>query len=503
MGVTLNYGGIGLLDPTQDADLWARLNQYVDWGDFPELVAPDFTGTDDWRVVQFTGDYKVKLGRLYYPRSASSFAYAHFVIDEVTLNYIRKQAYTSSGLIPLPLEIGDQIGGPNGEGSAVSINMYMIPPRPLFQYDTPDGTGANLYLLTLVDERFWWWRKSTATGAASTWSSITSSLASALGITLTVGSIPAEYLTPPNDLLATKEYYLPPLLDAVAYSIGMRIVRNLDGTYLCQAPGDAFTTNATLLAAYGYLTTFGGAFCFAGNQPGSSSYFQDPPTNDLPAQVPDTFRMVVDEMDSRLLVGSFDPSSFCNKSYRCGADRLTYDVTLGEIEEQADFSGYEGIVAKPGFKIVHSTAAAWTNDGGSTNFSDTELTNLAFQMASDWYNWQLADQSRVLAGIVPWQGDGSVDVVEWEAYPVPRTYLFREPMNDLTNVVYHKTTAPTAPCIVINCGLDSSSSYYGSCCPSNFTVVDPSTWPGWDKTKIQVPAHDCNGCYFWITVGEC
>lgn len=100
-------------------------------------------------------DRPVKLGSLWWPADASRWAVGHFLVSKRRLSAILPRCFRR---VP-----GDPRRGPgfrpvaqplvlrgSRPADAVGALLYMLPPRPL------TALGNRLYLLTLVDDRFWW-----------------------------------------------------------------------------------------------------------------------------------------------------------------------------------------------------------------------------------------------------------------------------------------------------------------------------------------------------------
>ena len=171
-----------------------------------------------------TAPQLVKVGRLFWPWGASRFAYGHYLTTSDDLDDIRTVVYpTSTTLAAADLVLdGD-------DAVSVTAPMWMLPPRPLAQV----GSETGLWLLTLVDHRYYWWQQAATIAAQSTWANMYSAIGTALGVTITPDTIDADYLTPPADL-AGRYVAIPALLDGVAASVGQRIVRAFDGTVIAQ-----------------------------------------------------------------------------------------------------------------------------------------------------------------------------------------------------------------------------------------------------------------------------
>lgn len=397
---------------------------------FNDLNRPTWTGfNENWQSPEFGPTHNVKLGRLYWPRNASQYAIGRFLATEPELDLIRRKAYQpdSRGVVPLDLVIDD---GTN----SITTELYMLPPRPIFQWDgdpaTRSGevdTSTNLYLLTLVDERYWWWRKSAAITVSSgqSWETLYTAIGAALGITITVDTIPEAYMSPSQDL-TSKYDFLPTLLDAVAYSVGQRICRTLDGDVLAQNAEDGRLAAQSLWETLASDTMAGGDFRFD----------RVSPHQDLPALVPDRVRVTFPKHETTDEVGP------CAAD-RCATEAYAVDQTLAGLNS-TQWPWYNGVMVKSGTKTFHSTAVAWYS--GSTLQNSAELSALTVQLATDWYGWQkFGDQARVIAGIVEWTGEATNDYVEWETFPLMRTRVVREAINDLAQQVFHEGTSYSDP----------------------------------------------------------
>lgn len=235
----------------------------------------------------------IKIGSLWWPQGATRWATAHFLTTEKGLAAMRTAlGYDLPNFIlnPAPLILSDG-------NSTITANMWMLPPRPLFQNpmnpavsaqnntqpltkwllpisynnfpmdalgNTTEPPGEQLYLLTFVDDRYYWWSKTSTLSlnvGTTTWYNLINAIAADLGISITTDTISTDYGTPGDNFLPYLQF-LPVVLDLAAFAVGQRVVRALDGTVTLQSPETALTSVNTQLAAAPAPVMGGGMFAF-------------------------------------------------------------------------------------------------------------------------------------------------------------------------------------------------------------------------------------------------
>lgn len=275
--------------------LLALLERYIS----PKDIWDDFPAVEYLNALQPVLPYRdqrlrpIKIGSLWWPQGATRWAVGHFLGTESQLAAIRTAlGYSDAGftLGPSPLILSD---GTN----TIAADMWMLPPRPLFQNPmnpvlSPTNSvmpitkwllpisynslpldafgnstappGEQLYLLSFVDERYFWWQKTShvsLTIGTTTWANLISAIGTDLGKTITTDSISPDYGTPGDSFLAYLEF-LPVILDMAAFAIGQRVVRGLDGSVKLQNAGTALASVNTQLAAATSPLCGGGIFAF-------------------------------------------------------------------------------------------------------------------------------------------------------------------------------------------------------------------------------------------------
>ena len=187
----------------------------------------------------FRPEPKFELNTFRWPTGASRWAYGHFLAASSQVSSIAEKAYGQNGSFNLvDFKLGSETIQPGKDGTTigetVSTQVYVLAPVPLSQYISFDYD--QLYLLTIVDQRyFWWWKNmgDVAISSSTTWSSLYSTISSALGITFTNDTIDPAYLAP-STMFALPYEPIPRIFDAVAFNVGQRVVVSYDGTVKAQ-----------------------------------------------------------------------------------------------------------------------------------------------------------------------------------------------------------------------------------------------------------------------------
>jgi hypothetical protein len=427
----MTYGPCFIMTPTPDV-AWAvdAAMPLIDLYEFERSQYPEFEASH--RAFRPRQPCWPRLNRLHWPRGASAWASFHFLVDATDLGILRPMVYSQGKYTPLPLVLNDTT-------NSITAKMWMLPPRPIVQIP-----GLNdLSLVTLVDDRYFWWMQAAniaVTGGTTAWTDLYASIGAALGVTIAVDMIPAAYLKPSADFAASYEY-LPVLLDAVAMSCGQRIVRTLDGKVLAQNATTA-AANAKKQFAVNYRQQAGGQFAL------------DPlvQPSDLRALVPANVTATYPRSDSGVVGTDFTP--------------YTVSLTSLTLTEFRQVTGYNGA------KVFHSnTIAAWTGGGSPTN--DAELTALTAQLATDWYRWQLGKLDVKFAAVVPWVPEGLHDVSWVWSVGELSTHVSRGPWNDQVERIGVHGTDGAVDYSVVNLftGLPAITSITGDSGP-------PQTGPG-------------------------
>ena len=229
----ISYAGIQL--GVQDgpwAD-WVARNLDPSW--LPQWAERAYAGSRfaNLGLIAATPPGPLQVGRLsYHGWGASRPALGLYIVSDNQLQAIRSAVYQGGNYTAQPLTRTD------GKRTA-STNLWMLPARPLGQIAGANGPE----LLVLTDDRHWWYFSRAAisvTVGTTTWAQLFASIGTALGVNIQVDPIPSAYLKPPADLASWIDP-LPHLLDAACRSVGMRLIRQLDGTVRVISPSTAWS----------------------------------------------------------------------------------------------------------------------------------------------------------------------------------------------------------------------------------------------------------------------
>lgn len=362
----------------------------------------------------------VKPGSLWWPRGASRWAVAHALADNQMLAEIRAN-------VGMPKESGASTGDLvvwDGTTDYVGLTaaMYLLPPRPLAPPMLTSLAGPpnvhSFWLLTLVDERYWWWfRPVKIESRPASWADLFSTLAVALSITLTGDTdIPAVF-GQPTDRWVVREAPAGVLLDAAAECVGRRVVRRPDGTVRLERWDTAMALDdyqyTRLDAAYeiqeglpnpsGSGTVSGWVRTTDGRTKAGGRLVHADLGRAVPAELDCVFAASV--TGGQQAVVRVPLTAF--PSLLTGVFPVTgIDFPGGDVSGIASGFGstYAGVVSAVGRFLPDLLTSM---PGGA------DVSGAAYALASSWFGWQLADLAVVYAGAPNWRPSAANESVRW------------------------------------------------------------------------------------------
>lgn len=196
------------------------------------------------------------LNRMYWPCTwaAQRWAYMHVLASSDMVGQLNVSACDGGDYFALSL----QMGNPETGGDLIEFIVYMLPPTPLSGIRGLTGAVQSLYLLTLVDVRYFLNFENTgditsalfSSSSASTWNELFTYLVnqSPLLAGMTWDTISPQYLYPSKQMFNLPYEPLPQVLDAVAYNVGQKIMVSYNGTFSSVSYATAYTAYSQDLA---------------------------------------------------------------------------------------------------------------------------------------------------------------------------------------------------------------------------------------------------------------
>jgi len=306
-------------------------------------------------VPNYPSQPRPKINTLYWPTGATRWAQGLFLIDGENLTRINNAMATSGLYNKANTPQSFKMSTPEIGDDGLSSSLYMLPPRPVSPKNTP--SDQRLWILPLVDVRYFWQFSAVSVFASCGWSDLFSQLGTALGVTLSVGAVSGNYFYP--DPVEWRRDYenAAMLLDAACHTVGMRFVRN--------TIGDCYVMNSTLSATK-----------LAGNL-----------TN-----------------TSRQEIAGGDMSSLGFASMVPGNVIVTY-----RNGDNSNIKGVDTVAA-----TISPNDPNWEKVFHTTALQSRTSTGLSGQIASDYYSWLTTRYDYDSAGILSWQPGGFDDFILWE-----------------------------------------------------------------------------------------
>lgn len=310
-----------------------------------------------YTVPKWWGPQRPKLNTLYWPTGAQRWAcfYGLVYADDAA-------AIAGAGSLVLRDE---------ESGQGMTVTMTPLPIRPI----TAD-VGVSLRLLHLVDDRYRWQFANTGSLSVTTgtsWSSLMSTLAGALSITLSTGTVSSD-LEQPDPVELSRPYQpVPAILDAATESVGLRVVAGTDATYTAQDWAAAATAHLVNASVSLVNALSGGGHT---NSP-----------------VPATVRVAFPKW--------YDYAADLNGQVH------TETIDAEDIDDTlTTFTGE--------FTIQCTAFADFSSDhDASTPDNDSDLEALATAIATAYYASAAYHYDATIPGIAPWTPTAYDDWIEW------------------------------------------------------------------------------------------
>ena len=379
----------------------------------------------------------LRFGEFFYPNYASRWAEAHFLITQDQYDEIMPLCFPTGDGTPTPQDFIMQ----QDDTNTITTSLYLLPPRPLAKY----GDNPGLWLITLVDERYYWQYKNPGAlilDDGTTWESLILSLAASLDITLSITVNPVYGQPQPLSDFYSNYQNAAILMDAALWNVGCVLSRNLDGTYSALRNSESDTIIRANIPKP--LLILGGGDAFA------DALTDDDPNltmnSVLPASVTVTF--------PKRIISTGD---YVNAQ----ESHIPYPRTVGDVWEEvitlADLGySFPGVTGTT--KVLETTGEAWqVSDFDITPVNEVQCHDYAMQVAADFYANQLEGLDYTLPSIIPWAPEGVNDLIFLWCRDHCYTRIQHKPWNFMIEELQPYFLAPSS-----YSSASSSKSYFSS-----------------------------------------
>jgi len=187
------------------------------------------------------------LNRFYWPTGASRWGCGCFLATRDMCEQLHDACFGATGKGRNEVSLVLSTEGPDWATiEEVKIDFITVfPPIPLYRVAAKQdySTDFGLYMILCVDVRYYWWNIpcpdfEISETAGKTWQDLIENISDAIEANINVSEIPEYYLAPHRALNLTNEP-IPPILDAIAYNVGARVVVTYAGDIYIQRFQDA------------------------------------------------------------------------------------------------------------------------------------------------------------------------------------------------------------------------------------------------------------------------
>lgn len=380
----IRFAGVDLLLEDPQGDVSRFLDRHQNVADLRLFGAEPTYRVGACSIPNWPAPPPPRLNTLYWPTGATRWSTFLGLVNTSRKDEIIEAVGGIRGTTndPAQLVIGDSAfdGEPAEDGFSadernrvvLSTEMYLLPPRPI---SVPDLADETLWLIPLVDERYFWQYRFTEDFSPETWNAAFDGLETALDTSLLYSdpAIPEEY-GEPTDESEWKYAAAPLVVDAVSAAVGRRFVRNVIGENRVLDADSSDERHTKNLAVGQEEPGFAEYNLIAGGD-----FSDEMPRAIVPASLVITFR------DGAIL------NTITETASDHGVTNVTPDLEL----------------------MLHTNITDSFSDGNDEDEPTTETAAIAAQIAADFYSHVGQQHDYTFAGVKAWHPSGFDDCVEW------------------------------------------------------------------------------------------
>lgn len=485
------YAGVELCQTTSHVREW--IERYIP---FPEhrgqIFSNDPPSIFSGLTFRHNTDNNIpfRLNVLRWPQGASRWATYHFIATDQQLVTLKAQCYvggggsSSSGPGSSPMSVQKDLVL-HGCGSEITCEMWMLPPRPV-SATNPFWSRANrMWVVTLVDARYWINQDhcgELAMEDVSTWTKMLDFLRVRAGYKKTEWDCPdvhADWLQPHVELQNANSIPLGIMIDAVAWNVGRKVSFDMARFSTGYHPRvhirewDWHDTRVKEnLANPAFNRMAGGEY-----------YFRPAGENDLSAILPDKIRVTFSDGTAPRKHEEVNVSDISTYTSEAGIGTITFFDRLEWADSSADdrallldriAQAYLGFQSKATVDISYTGHVCWLPEG-----------------MCDAIEWHETHDEK--CDLVPDPGDGKVRKRE-HTHHMARTRVYRPPLNQLVQDLWHGISSSSSSpskdfCFLVDCAagtikvIDCNSTTNPSSSTTSSSTSSSSTSSSTSTTK--------------------
>lgn len=395
------------------------------------------------RAYKDFGDYEIDIGSLFWPVGASRWSIGLFLATSSQLEgflEVEEAKEPLKGIRELTLDDPEASDlhlitkkslvmrtHPNVEDEFLTTDLWMLPPRPLSQvfytseeeqkiFKYPKDHLNGLWLITLVDDRYWWWTKrikKLTTPLCASWKDLLVGILEECEIPYGDLENPhKDYCFAPKAMRSlVNETNVPVLLDIIGHSINQKICMGYDGKVFTESAENSRLTLDSELETYDKIIS-GGQFNFD----------EEILYNDVSYLLPETFRFDTGETFKDVQIEDIEeiPENYVTRLGHVHTFNLTH---TGYIKKTGLCSS---LVPPSGMSDI--------------DYDKKQSEDYRKRYIRDWITLRRSNLDATLGGIVPWVPNACLDAVIFRyTLEDATTQLMREPFTDFSEDIWVET----------------------------------------------------------------
>lgn len=183
-----------------------------------------------------------RINQLYWPTGATRWAEGYFLIGPNIYSSLVAQGETLATPKPIVVQVTDSMGGPDLEYNMIALTPKQITARTAAQ------SATGVWVLPVVCKRWLWNQKlceSSPITPGMTWDALLTAMFAKVGTTGTWPTVHSDYMKPDFESFNRSDATLAVMIDAAVFSLGMRLVFDIDETVILDSAANISNSHTT------------------------------------------------------------------------------------------------------------------------------------------------------------------------------------------------------------------------------------------------------------------